>query len=1154
MSGVISGWHVVGCNRCDGLWLLEAWKHGYNSRATCPNCLKEHQTRRLDTLAEHEEQDGAAELRARMLAARAGEDDAYQEEPAYEIQGEIVDEQIEAKRSADHLDLTAHRERFGGLLDLDEWYEQQYGALEDDALDAFSDHREAFGEAAGDEHPHANFYDDEAEAFLERDRPLWGDEDAETAEEAPSFDGEPRVSVRRTDFHDADVRVSDPQTGPRAHQALLDAGLDELLIEALGELPGEQTGYADHLREEVGATALHGHFADVAGKAAAAITAARLEGVDVAPDGIEDREQLPSTIVGDDTEDDPVEKLLELAHSLGSGMSSTGFPTSTEDVEAGTPPIFAAARSEPTVAVEFTGAFFERERSQREDVLDLLLALGHGCEVVLVPRRVAAKRLYTQHRDRLPTGVTERLDPQRPPSPHVTEGRPKTVEERISEAKDVLDPDGSKARVLRALRDSDAHALTYEDLRDELGLEDSHPRVIASRLADHGLVERIDRPDGTTALSLLAAGEGLLDDWRRLYGEQAALSDDYDDRPSEADAGSPSGADRYASPKNHLPCRVTPPGDGETTPKPPGSAAPAAAEPDRTERYAHGSVDINWMDPDREAAVLGSARSGEVSLINAELHREVDRSGDGRAPALGYDERRDAVVVGAEYHGPLQWWASIARALASPMVWRKVLTVDRVGEELEELLTSDTKKLRQGECIGWLPNDAAEDYDELADQFRDAYYELGEETKPLKSGEYEDRDDCRGEILSMAQGLAGSMSDLLKLAGVDVVREVRIPRFSDDFSAGGHAHRRRDLCRSIAFGAAIASSYEHCNAYRQLLEDREDKIDQAIEPTVDADDPIATMHGSFVIAGNGVEDLDRELRSALENPKELRDDAPEIATKIPVRTGFSPTTTRRTVKKIARQKNLEPGHREITAFHGFANDPYAAAEAIAKGLAKEEHPREMHLDEVRTALASLRPVQDADRETFARDRLLRGSTKAPRSGVRALLRANEPISQAEIARRGGCSTQSWRNHRDELQAAGLVEETPEGWRLTLPFHSERYEDETDVAEPWILDPDDRFCWSEARVDDVVEEIAAAIGALSDPIVNELLTEPYMDNGPPYSEVLESIGAGLLVRFVDATFHSEPEPPAALLGPDLKQLSIRDLQGVTDPPKISYGAD
>lgn len=1150
MKGV-PGWTVVGCGRCDSLWLLEGWKHGYNNRATCPVCGKEHRTEKLQKLAEHEDRDGAAEIRSRMLAYRAGADEEYASEPAYAIQGEIVEEQREALASAEHIDFSVRHELFEKSAEA--VFEEFDGAFENEVGTSVEEHREKFSDEAESAFEELyRRYEEEAEELLE------DDESADPGPFGGPVDENPGVSARRSDLPDDDVRISDPETGPRAHQALLAAGLDELLIEALDEIPGERTGYANYL-QQAGAVALDGYFAETAGKAAAAIDEAGAHDLEVGPDGIADPDDdLPETIAGDD-ENDPVAALLELANSLGTGMTSDGIPTSTDDVELATPPVFASSRAEPRISVELTGAFFERDRSQREDVLDLLTALGWGCEVVIVPTTVAATRLYKQHRDQLPAGVTERLNPRRGPPAHVTDGRPQRVEERVSAAKEHLAHDGTKADVLRALRDADAQSLTYEDLRELLGLKDSHPRVIASRLEDYGLVERIDRPDGHTALSLLSAGTSLLDDWRAFYGEETTLSDydddGDDDRPPGADPDSSSGADRYASPKNHLPCRVSPTEVGETPPETPGRAAATAADTDRTDRYEHGAVDVNWMDPAREAAVFGSARSGEVSLLNAELHRELDRNGDGRAPSWGYDERRDALVVGAEYHGPLQYWASIARALADPKTWRRVLGVGRVGEELEELTTNDVEKLRQGECIGWLPDEAAEDYGELVDNLREAYYELGEATQPLKTGEYQDRDDCRGEVLSMAQGLAGTMSDMLKLADVEVIREVRIPRFSDDFSAGGHVQRRRDLCKTVSLGAAIASTYDHCNAYRQLLEDRPKKVSQALEPHVDAEDPFATMHGSFVIAGHGVEDLEDELRSALSRPKEIRDDAPEIATKIPVRAGYWPTTTRRTARKMGREKNIEPGHREIAALHGFANDPYAVAEAMAKGLQREGLSREMYLDEVRTALASLRPIDDADRDTFARDRLLRGQSKGPRSGVRILLRADQPISQAEIERRGGCSTQSWRNHRDALEAAGLVEETPEGWRLTLPFHSERYEDDEEVAEPWILDPrEGMLTYSADCPADVVEELANELGKLSNSVVNELLTKAHMDSGPPYDEPLEAIGAGVLTRFVDATFYTEPEPPAALLGPDLKQVSIRELESVTDPPKISYGAD
>lgn len=53
----------------------------------------------------------------------------------------------------------------------------------------------------------------------------------------------------------------------------------------------------------------------------------------------------------------------------------------------------------------------------------------------------------------------------------------------------------------------------------------------------------------------------------------------------------------------------------------------------------------------------------------------------------------------------------------------------------------------------------------------------------------------------------------------------------------------------------------------------------------------------------------------------------------------------------------------------------------------------------------------------------------------SLLRADERLSQRELADRAGVSTQSVRNDRDILEALGLVS-VDNGWRLELSFRTD----------------------------------------------------------------------------------------------------------------------
>jgi hypothetical protein len=64
---------VVGCNRCGALWLLS----DPGETATCPQCSKRHQTRKLKRFYESDDREAARQARAAMLAERRDESGAF---------------------------------------------------------------------------------------------------------------------------------------------------------------------------------------------------------------------------------------------------------------------------------------------------------------------------------------------------------------------------------------------------------------------------------------------------------------------------------------------------------------------------------------------------------------------------------------------------------------------------------------------------------------------------------------------------------------------------------------------------------------------------------------------------------------------------------------------------------------------------------------------------------------------------------------------------------------------------------------------------------------------------------------------------------------------------------------------------------------------
>lgn len=66
---------VVGCSDCSALWVVTT--DGDQATATCPRCGSRHQFDRLKRFVETPDEAHAREVRASMLAARQGEDDAF---------------------------------------------------------------------------------------------------------------------------------------------------------------------------------------------------------------------------------------------------------------------------------------------------------------------------------------------------------------------------------------------------------------------------------------------------------------------------------------------------------------------------------------------------------------------------------------------------------------------------------------------------------------------------------------------------------------------------------------------------------------------------------------------------------------------------------------------------------------------------------------------------------------------------------------------------------------------------------------------------------------------------------------------------------------------------------------------------------------------
>jgi hypothetical protein len=247
------------------------------------------------------------------------------------------------------------------------------------------------------------------------------------------------------------------------------------------------------------------------------------------------------------------------------------------------------------------------------------------------------------------------------------------------------------------------------------------------------------------------------------------------------------------------------------------------------------------------------------------------------------------------------------------------LTPERIESgKLGDMLANHTDLLRNSRCLGYLA-----DRNATAEDYRDALLAAAEDlrnlTKDLYHGNFEDETRFRGEITREAHGLAGTMVHLLDLADVEIVREARIPRYSQDFKPS----QKADLATTLATGASIQSKYGEFAAYRQLFENREDK--RTFPPSVDADDPFGECIGSFVLVGKSVEGFADRLRRRLAN-QETHDDAPEFAVEIPVEVATERQHVAHTVREMCRQKSIRPTREATSMLAALTGTPYDVGE------------------------------------------------------------------------------------------------------------------------------------------------------------------------------------------------------------------------------------
>jgi len=772
---------------------------------------------------------------------------------------------------------------------------------------------------------------------------------------------------------------------------------------------------------------------------------------------------------------------LSVTRSLGTGRP-LGLTTSPYDIRAGPLEVLDLAGIEPTIAVDVDAIWSEEDgwskrRSLREKLLTFLGWLSDVARVHVIASPAAISKLRQDHADDLPEGVADA------PHPLLTEkGLSDVDQEQAQAALDEIPVDGREWDILRVLEENGGECARrdlYNDVR--LSASAGSIRDALATLRSWSCVAS-NGPQNAKVEILTPTGEAALGVYRAQNGRKAELSDFSD----TAETG----------PENRLADAVYP-GAG-TKGSPTGDRPDEEIEAGRTPRW-NGLVDVeyvpNWS---RHHAATGSApEDGGIAVVDRPMDKRTKENGDedGRVPWWGYDEDRNEVLVSYEWHGPRAAMVCNVRALLSEPAFCEIFTVDALDGEagnLSGLLDGNEWALRTLRQLGYLKSGMS------ATEYRDALREARDDFVLLTSDIEREKDqpELYATILQLGHGLSTIAADLYDMLGIHVVREISIPHFNRDY--WGRSERIRGFLKFLSMRMTQSSRYGEYSAWRVLCEPRPEKR-QVIGsgPTVDAADPRGTVQGSWVLVGKGVSKLRPELERLDRQGIDLQEDEP----------GFQPFVLdfvledrrrkpiERAAKRMLAQRGLKPTEEAIAILEAFCGDAYDATKAIA-ALEGDSRPRNIRVNELKYGLSQL----DVDR-------IMPEIAPTKRKVLKALLCSDDPLSQQEIADRGGFSTRSFRNHRDELEAFEIIEKTDDGkYRLTISYRGEPDRGPTAVEESHFSLQD--VLWEAAY--DLIDDVDR-FGDPDDPQLGPLWWPPDFEDlreAWPEIEPWISIGAGL----------------------------------------------
>jgi hypothetical protein len=730
--------------------------------------------------------------------------------------------------------------------------------------------------------------------------------------------------------------------------------------------------------------------------------------------------------------------------------------TGLTDVYAGPFAVFRGSDITPMVVVRITADLFDTDavsRETRENVVEYLTELARGCEVRIVASGLVQTRLLQEHREILPASVIESSIARLTETP-LSDDRMSLATEALAN----INYTDSAWDVLHVICEGRHDTAWYRELRNDPRLNFGRTRLsqCLSLLEDYELIRR-EGPQNDKYAIATPAGTAALDALEAQIGKQADL-DSFGESPDSdgSDDGVSRTPDSCSDPCTPAASREGSPTGDAAPPEPVGSAphwrgAASAADSltadgqakRKHRKYSNGFAPVETLTPWEHNSVVTSSPAGGVGFddvpiggVNWEAFSEwsVDRLEDKRSPVYSYDEDRDELVAGGEFHTAFQYSITLARSLLSPLAFQQILTADRLDGEagdLDALLDGNKAILRDKRCLAYLKD--AYSGEEYHDALREGIEELEDLTRKIENGNYdEDQRKLRREIMQFAHGLIGTAVGIYDLLGVDVNRLVRLPgRFSSTMDADD----RRELCHFLVRASTISSIMGAYTQSRVQFEPREKKREAIGDtPEVDKDDPTGTHIGQWSIAGYGVSEFQEDVEYAFENPEEFdlelqvdEENYADFTVDIPLEQSFHRDTVFQAVRRSLFDRSMRLTQHAVSVMQAFTGSIHDVSKALF--YLGSENGRWVRVDDLKYALSNL-PASRILPSTS-------GSTKS--KIVHTLILSAFPLQQTELCERADVSEASFagwgtsKSHRDDLEAFGVIRETAAGWVVTLSY-------------------------------------------------------------------------------------------------------------------------